>query len=487
MGRLGGGRRGSRLGTLGDHHRDGEPRVVRQREVPAPDPASRRVLGRAAGEAQRRRCTRRPHDLDVDPADAARPARAEDLHHRFLGGEATGQALRRARPPRAVRLLLRGVDAIEEALAAPGADLFDALDLGQVDADAEYGHVWARCAGHGLVCRLSEHTFGRNAAATGRRSPAAVTPRPATSAAATADGEYLSIGDVADATGFTPDTLRVWERRYGGPVPVRLPSGHRRYTREQVIWLRRVAEAIAMSHRPSKVLRLSKGELGRLLESRLLEDARAEDVRQLLALAREHRDVELRHRLDLALRQGNVVSVLQGLVAPLLVAVGRTWASEELGIRHEHGLVELLADWLRQLRAAREPRTAGPLVAFATLEGERHALGIQMAAVVAAERGHRVKLLGSDLPWQEIELAALELRAQIVLIGISLSSGGIETDRMVAQLRQALPPVVTLAIGGAGARSVRRGPRGVECLDGLSGLDQWLAQRAPQRRPASLL
>ncbi|TAJ05077.1 MAG: MerR family transcriptional regulator [Planctomycetota bacterium] len=314
-----------------------------------------------------------------------------------------------------------------------------------------------------------------------------MTPRPATPESPSATAEYLSIGDVAAATGFTPDTLRVWERRYGGPVPVRLPSGHRRYTREQVIWLRRIAEAIAMSHRPSKLLRLSTGELARLLESRVLDDARADEVRQLLALASEHRDAELRHRLEVALRHASVLTVLQTLVSPLLVAVGRAWASEEIGIRHEHGLVELLSDWLRQQRALREVRGHGSLVALATLEGERHGLGIQMAAVIAAERGNRVKLLGTDLPWQEVDRAARELRTQVVLIGISLSSGGIETDRMVGQLRAALPPEIALAIGGAGARSVRRGPRGVDCLDGLTGLDQWLAQRAPPQRPASLL
>ena len=42
-------------------------------------------------------------------------------------------------------------------------------------------------------------------------------------------------------TGIGRDTLRVWERRYGRPEPIRLPSGHRRYTAEQIRWLRRVA------------------------------------------------------------------------------------------------------------------------------------------------------------------------------------------------------------------------------------------------------
>jgi DNA-binding transcriptional MerR regulator len=44
----------------------------------------------------------------------------------------------------------------------------------------------------------------------------------------------LTIGAVADQTGVAPATLRSWERRYGFPVAVRVPSGHRRYTSDHV-------------------------------------------------------------------------------------------------------------------------------------------------------------------------------------------------------------------------------------------------------------
>ena len=52
----------------------------------------------------------------------------------------------------------------------------------------------------------------------------------------------LSIGDVVEATGLGEATLRAWERRYGFPVPSREPSGHRRYSVEDVERLLRVVE-----------------------------------------------------------------------------------------------------------------------------------------------------------------------------------------------------------------------------------------------------
>jgi MerR family transcriptional regulator, light-induced transcriptional regulator len=42
----------------------------------------------------------------------------------------------------------------------------------------------------------------------------------------------LTIRDVARRTGVPAGTLRMWESRYGFPVPVRLESGHRRYSDE---------------------------------------------------------------------------------------------------------------------------------------------------------------------------------------------------------------------------------------------------------------
>lgn len=44
----------------------------------------------------------------------------------------------------------------------------------------------------------------------------------------------LTIGALARRTGVSPEVLRMWEQRYGFPVPERLPSGHRRYAEDDV-------------------------------------------------------------------------------------------------------------------------------------------------------------------------------------------------------------------------------------------------------------
>ncbi|MFZ0089391.1 MAG: DICT sensory domain-containing protein [Solirubrobacteraceae bacterium] len=55
----------------------------------------------------------------------------------------------------------------------------------------------------------------------------------------------LSIGDIAARTGVGEATLRMWEARYGFPVPERLPSGHRRYSEGDLQGIRVVLQARA--------------------------------------------------------------------------------------------------------------------------------------------------------------------------------------------------------------------------------------------------
>ena len=55
------------------------------------------------------------------------------------------------------------------------------------------------------------------------------------------DAPDLTIREVAARTGIASATLRMWEARYGFPEPGRLPSGHRRYSLDDVERVRDVA------------------------------------------------------------------------------------------------------------------------------------------------------------------------------------------------------------------------------------------------------
>jgi len=278
----------------------------------------------------------------------------------------------------------------------------------------------------------------------------------------------LSIGDLAERSGVSTDTIRVWERRYGKPEPVRLPSGHRRYTADQLRWLRRVAEALARGHRPSALMALGDAEIDRILASTTAE-AEDEWVPAILELVRGFREAEIERRIRRGLG-GGAMPFLTGRLQPLLEEVGRAWADGRLAIRHEHFLSEIVEGVLRAHLATHRPRRARLRMLLATLPGERHSAGLQMAAAAVETVGADALVIGIDTPLDEIAAGAREARADAVGIAVSLAKGGIVADRALAALRALLDPDVRLVAGGGGARGPGRGPRGVEYVDSLDAL-----------------
>lgn len=51
---------------------------------------------------------------------------------------------------------------------------------------------------------------------------------------------HLTTAQLAERTGLSPGTLRMWESRHGFPVPARRPGGHRRYAESDVELVREV-------------------------------------------------------------------------------------------------------------------------------------------------------------------------------------------------------------------------------------------------------
>jgi DNA-binding transcriptional MerR regulator/methylmalonyl-CoA mutase cobalamin-binding subunit len=288
----------------------------------------------------------------------------------------------------------------------------------------------------------------------------------------------FSIGDVAEATGISPDTIRVWERRYGKPKPVRLPSGHRRYTEDHIRWLRRIAEALARGHRPGKVVRISDDELDEILGPEPPVVSVEEEVAALMRFVHDMQGDALADALRKAWEQLTPQQFLEERVSPFLVAVGEAWRDGVISIRHEHFVSEIVGDLLRVLRLGCPARRDSRLVLFTTLPDEEHGLGIQMAALLCATRGVRTRTLGTKTPIPEIVAAAEEANADAVALTVSLSSGGVENDRRLAELRKALPETIRLVVGGEGARGVRRGPRGIEFVDDLGAFERWIENHA---------
>ena len=261
----------------------------------------------------------------------------------------------------------------------------------------------------------------------------------------------LSIGDIASATGLSVDVIRVWERRYGFPVPVRLPSGHRRYHGEDLQRLRLIAEALAQGRRPAVVARADAVSL-----RRMVMPSGSHDLEALWHAVEDMDSERIRTLLQGSLERLGWRPFLVQVVRPLLDRVGLAWADGEIGLHHEHLVSEVLEDALRRVRLAFPVLAGRGRVLLCTLPGERHRLEMLMAALAYAAQGARTELMGLDLPIASIAQAARLLRADTVAVLLSLQNSGEPVRRLVLDLRDRLPAESRLVIGGKGATRTRQ-------------------------------
>lgn len=299
------------------------------------------------------------------------------------------------------------------------------------------------------------------------------------------DEGNLSIGAVARATGLSPDTLRVWQKRYGFPVPERKPSGHRLYSSSDVRRLRRISEALARGHRPGQVVPLAEVRLQSLLTEAGASppaDARSlAPLARLMALVRRHDGPGLTAALLADAATLGPLELLRLRAVPMVQEVGDAWARGEIGIHHEHFFSETLNDVLRSVRLPYERAGGGARITLATLPGETHAIGLQMAALVAAVGGLQPHVLGADVPVAETAAAVRARRAAAVGLSVSVSTAGAASRDHIAALRRAVPPAIPVLVGGQGARRSHP-PGGCVIVEDLPSLFDW-ARRLSVKRP----
>jgi methanogenic corrinoid protein MtbC1 len=252
----------------------------------------------------------------------------------------------------------------------------------------------------------------------------------------------LNIAALAQRTGVAPDTLRKWEQRYSILQPTRTAGGQRRYSERDVArveWLRaRLDEGYRI------------GEAASLLGSVGVEPARSgrDHLKGILRALDEGDTAEIGIRLDQAFALSGVDDTLSSVLQPLLEEVGERWERGELTVAEEHLVSEAVRSRLGHLLADSGGGVHG-VVVLACAPGERHELGLMMAALALRRDGWKIVYLGADTPIRDVFALAEKLSANVVGLSIAMPSHGAALEKEVAK---ASPPAgLQLVVGGAGA------------------------------------
>jgi len=284
-------------------------------------------------------------------------------------------------------------------------------------------------------------------------------------------------------TGISPHTLRMWERRYGFPVPDRTPGGARRYSVDDVEQLKLISRALEAGYRPNEVV----GKPRAALEEIMITQAEVmppppPDHTTGPSLERALRLIEaddvggIRNEMRAAVAVLGPKRFLNDFAHPLLVRVGERWREGHLSVRQEHLTSELLTTQIRSLIAGYEVAHGSPTVMLATLPDELHSLGLQMVALYLALSGAGVRLLGPNAPIHDIVSAAVALDVDVVGVSVSVASQAQATRGHIEALLDDMPRRLELWIGGDGSIDLMDARKGVRLLHSFEAIDQALGE-----------
>ena len=323
----------------------------------------------------------------------------------------------------------------------------------------------------------------------------------------------LSIAAVERETGLAKDTLRVWEKRYGFPAPLRDAAGDRLYPSAQVVQLKLIRRLLDAGMRPGKVVGLDNDALQALLalDGTTLDNAlpagtagigsatrqalpaawQTPEIPALLDAIAAHDPQALRHALLQAQWRMGLAPFVTEVVAPLTTAVGEAWAQGRFEIFEEHLYTEVITGVLRSAIATlamppQPPAPAlglqGPRVLLTTLPREPHGLGLLMLEALLTLEGCVCISLGTQTPLSDIVQAAQAHRANVVALSFTNLQSGPVVITELRELRRQLPPERALWVGGSCSALYQKPLLGITAVQSLSALaplvTQWRSDSA---------
>jgi len=265
---------------------------------------------------------------------------------------------------------------------------------------------------------------------------------------------------VVHETGLTPDTLRVWEKRYHLPQPERSSGGHRLYSEydiETLKWLaaRReegmsISRAAALWHQfqaegrdPLEANLNTPAQLATAMPptGQAVAQARQNWIAACLAFDEEASENELAQAFALYTPDTVCLEILQ----QGLSEIGELWYHGRATVQQEHFASALAMRRLDAMVAALpRPTRAEPILVGCPPE-EEHSFGALLLALLLRRQGWRVTYLGANVPLSRLAETLASVRPRLVVMPAQHLQAAAALLDMAAFLRAEHVP---LAFGG---------------------------------------
>ena len=278
---------------------------------------------------------------------------------------------------------------------------------------------------------------------------------------------FVAPSEIERETGFGKDQLRKWRQRFGFPPVETAADGMVAYSRKTVDQLLLIKRLLEAGFRPGQVVGLSARELEQLKLALGLSVPVVNRDESTQALIEQLKRTDLAGFKDLLAEERakrTLIDFVRHTVTPLLIGVGDAWTRDEIDIHHEHLCTCCLERYLHAEILKFKPKNGFPSILFALAPGEHHLLGLLMIEAVLAEQGARTISMGSDIPLNNLKLAAISCQADVVALSFSFAYPARDVVPTLLHLRRLLPVEIQIWAGGAGLSGIRKHPKGVRII-----------------------
>ena len=276
---------------------------------------------------------------------------------------------------------------------------------------------------------------------------------------------YFLPSEIERETGFGKEQLRKWRQRFGFPPKESNVDGKIAYSDQTVEQLHLIRRLLEAGFRPAQVVGKTVLELEKLkLELGLSAVVYAPDE-SIVSLIEYIKLNDLKGFLSLLIKKRGkqiMLDFVQNTIAPLMIGVGEAWRRDEIDIHHEHLCTAHIERYLHAEILRLRPREGLPVILLALPPGEHHLLGLLMAEAVLAEEGATTINIGSGIPLNNLKLAAITCKADVVALSFSFAHPSKDILPTILHFRRLLPPEIQIWVGGAGISVIRKKPKGVD-------------------------
>lgn len=158
-----------------------------------------------------------------------------------------------------------------------------------------------------------------------------------------------------------------------------------------------------------------------------------------------------------ALGEGlGVAGLYQRVIAPAMWRIGELWEEGESSVADEHLATALTHQVMASVYGPSLSHKVKPgRILMAAVEGERHCLGLRMAADVVELAGYETIYLGADVPTADLLQAVAARPPDLVGLSATMPKSNEALDWVIAGVQSVDPNLVVL-FGGEGARPRER-------------------------------